>query len=96
MRKSLYLQFLEYFFKIKKVHSAFNLIFDIIGLGSLIFISLNTKISEPIYATFTINKCAYSCFMALLVYDFFYVITLTGFIDKIEDQSDDMVMPLLS
>ena len=78
------------FFNIKKVHSAFNLIFDIIGLGSLIFISLNTKISEPIYATFTINKGAYSCFIALLVYDFFYVLTLTGFIDKIEDESDDI------
>ena len=65
---------------VKKVHCAFNLIFDIIGLGSLIFIYINTKIYEPLYAVLTINKGTYSCFIALLVYDFFYVITLSDII----------------
>lgn len=72
------------FFKVKKVHCAFNFIFDIIGLASLIYISFSTKISEPIYAPYII-KGAYSCFIALLVYDFFYTMTLTGVIDKLED-----------
>ena len=73
-------RYLGIFFNIKNVHCAFNFIFDIIGLFSLIYIYLNTTISEPIYATYTINKGAYSCFIALLVYDFFYVFTLSGII----------------
>ena len=81
------------YFDIKKVHCAFNLIFDIIGLFSLIYIYLNTTISEPIYATYTINKGAYSCFIALLVYNFFYVFTLSGFITILNDddaETDDL------
>ena len=38
------------------VHCAFNLIFWIIGLGSLIYIYLDTKIFEPMYSNLTINK----------------------------------------
>ena len=56
-------------------------------MGSLIFITLNTTISEPSYATYTI-KGTYSCFIALLVYDFFYVITLTGLINKYDNNKD--------
>lgn len=82
------------FFKIKKVHCAFNFIFDIIGLASLIFISFITKISEPIYVPYII-KGAYSCFIALLVYDFFYTMTLTGIIDKMEDLSEDDILDWL-
>ena len=78
------------FFDVKKVHCAFNLIFDIIGLGSLIFIAFKNTISEPIYANFII-KGVYSCFIALLVYDFFYVITLTGLINKLEDYKYDEI-----
>jgi len=76
------------YFDIDKVHCAFNLIFDIIGLGSLVFITLNTRISEPNYANFII-KGTYSCFIALLVYNFFYVITLTGLINKLDDKKYD-------
>ena len=82
--------YLGIYFDIKKVHCTFNLIFDIIGLFSLIYIYLNTTISEPIYATYTINKGAYSCFIALLVYNFFYVFTLSGSITIMNDDDAEI------
>ena len=57
---------------------------------SIIFIAFKNTISEPIYANFII-KGVYSCFIALLVYDFFYVITLTGLINKLEDYKYDEI-----
>ena len=61
------------------VHYAFNLIFFIIGLGSSIYICLNTKIFEPMYANLTFNKGMYSCFIALLIYNFGFIVTLSNF-----------------
>ena len=61
------------------VHYAFNLIFFIIGLGSLIYICLNTKILEPMYANLTFNKGMYSCFIVLLIYNFGFIVTLSSF-----------------
>lgn len=78
------------FFDVKKVHCAFNMIFDIIGLASLIYIYINTKISEPLYANFIIKKGVYSCFIALLVYDFFYVFNLSRFVNIFDDLNDDI------
>ena len=70
------------YFKIKKAHCAFNLIFNIITLPSLIFIYLNSKISKPLYVNLIIKKGVYSCFIALLVYNFCYVITITDVINN--------------
>ena len=78
------------FFDVKKVHCAFNMIFDIIGLASLIYIYINTKISEPLYANFIIKKGVYSCFIALLVYDFFYVFNLSRIVNLSDDLNDDI------
>jgi hypothetical protein len=73
---------------IKKAHCAFNLIFDIIGLTSLIYIYLNTKISKPLYVNLIIKKGVYSCLITLLVYDFCYVITITDVINKKDKLND--------
>ena len=75
---------------VQTVHCAFNLIFCIIGLGSLIYICLNTKISEPMYANLTINKGMYSCFIALLVYNFGFVATLSNFLANIDERGYDV------
>lgn len=55
----------------KNIHLFSSLVFTAISLGSLLFITFNTKIESPIYAL-TINKGAYPCLIALLVYNFFY------------------------
>ncbi len=52
-----------------------TLIFTFLAIISLIFISLKTKITSPWYATLTINKGAFSCFFALLIYNFGYVLS---------------------
>jgi len=77
------------FLEIKKVHCAFNLIFDIIGIASLIYIYLNTKISKPLYVNLIIRKGVYSCFIALLIYNFFYVCCITHLISDIEGFLED-------
>ena len=53
----------------------FSLVFTFLSIISLIFISLKTKITSPWYATLTINKGAFSCFFALLIYNFGYVLS---------------------
>ena len=53
----------------------FSLVFTFLAIISLIFISLKTKITSPWYATLTINKGAFSCFFALLIYNFGYVLS---------------------
>ena len=53
----------------------FSLVFTFLAIISLIFISLTTKITSPWYATLTINKGAFSCFFALLIYNFGYVLS---------------------
>jgi len=77
------------YFDIKKSHVIFNLIFDIVGLGSLIFIYMKTTISEPLYASFII-KSAYSCFIPLLVYNFFYGITMYKALVDLKDLDEDL------
>ncbi len=49
-----------------------TLIFTFLAIISLIYISLTTKMTSLRFATLTINKGAYSCFFALLVYNFGY------------------------
>ena len=55
----------------QQIHLFSNLIFSVISLGSILFITFNTKMESPAYAL-TINKGAYSCLIGLLVYNFFY------------------------
>jgi len=78
------------FFDIKKSHIIFNIIFGIVGLGTLIFIYMKTTISEPLYASFII-KSAYACFIPLLVYDFFYGITIYRALGDIDDDLIDWI-----
>lgn len=54
----------------KEIRFIFNFAFTIIALASLIFISIKTKVKSPWYAFLSINKGAYSCLIALLVYNF--------------------------
>ena len=57
----------------------FSIIFTFLAIITLVLISFRTKIESPWYAPLAINKGAYSCFLALLIYYFGYVITVYGF-----------------
>ena len=70
---SLYSIFFSLFKEIKII---FNFAFTIIALVSLIYISIKTKVKSPWYAFLSINKGTYSCFISLLVYNFFFSILL--------------------
>lgn len=56
----------------------FDFIFTIIGLVSLIIVKIKTHIESPWYANFIIKKGAYSCFIALLVYNIGFNFTYYG------------------
>ena len=56
----------------------FSIIFTFLAIVTLIFISLKTQLESPWYAALTINKGVYSCFLALLIYNFGYVFTIYG------------------
>ena len=62
----------------------FNVFFTIIGLVSLIFIYIQTKIESPSYALWSIKHGAYGSLIALLMHNIGYGITLYGayLIDK--------------
>ena len=60
----------------------FSLIFSIIGLGSLIFIYIQTNISE-FYAKLGIKKGLYSCLIALFVYNLCFTISFYGLLNTI-------------
>ena len=55
-----------------------SLIFTFLAIITLIFISLKTQLESPWFAALTINKGVYSCFLALLIYNFCYVFTDYG------------------
>lgn len=58
------------------------LAFSIIGLLSLVFIKMQTKIENPIYIVYSIKDGVYSCLIALFTYCLFYSSTYIGFINK--------------
>jgi len=58
----------------KGVQFFFSLVFTIIGLGSLVFITMQTNIESPNYASWIIKHGAYSCLIAWLVYNLCYLI----------------------
>ena len=55
-----------------------DFIFTIIGLVSLILIKIKTNIESPWYANFLIKRGAYSCFIALLIYNIGFNFTYFG------------------
>ena len=55
-----------------------DFIFTIIGLVSLILIKIKTNIESPWYANFIIKRGAYSCFIALLIYNIGFNFTYFG------------------
>lgn len=56
----------------------FDFIFTTIGLASLIFIRVQTKIESPWYAIFAIKEGTYSCLIALLIYNIGFNFTYYG------------------
>ena len=61
----------------------FNLIFIIIGLGSLIFIHYKTSLSAKI-PYYIIKQATYGCLIALLVYNFFFTIWFYGVANRVK------------
>lgn len=61
---------------------SFNLAFSLLGLFSLVFVKMKTKIEHPFYIVYTINEGVYSFLIALFTYCFFYSIIYTGMYDK--------------
>lgn len=65
-------------------HAGFSLglAFSLIGLASLIFIKIQTKIEKPFYIVYTIKEGFYSCLIALFVYNIFYSSVYIGVYNK--------------
>jgi len=60
----------------------FSLIFSIIGLGSLIFVNIQTNMSE-FYVRLFIKKGLYSCLITLFVYNLCFTITIYGLLNTL-------------
>ena len=69
----------------KGVQFFFSLVFTIIGLGSLVFITMQTNIESPNYASWIIKHGAYSCLIPWLVYNLCYLILYYHLVVKNED-----------
>ena len=65
-------------------HAGFStsLFFSLIGLASLIFIKIQTKIEQPFYIAYIIKEGFYSCLIALYVYNIFYSSVYVGVYNK--------------
>ena len=59
-----------------------SLIFSIIGLGSLIFVNIQTNMSE-FYVRLFIKKGLYSCLITLFVYNLCFTITIYGLLNTL-------------
>jgi hypothetical protein len=64
--------------RLNTVMFIFDFIFTLIGLASLIFIRVQTKIESPWYAIFAIKEGTYSCLIALLIYNVGFNFTYYG------------------
>ena len=60
----------------------FSLIFSIIGLGSLIFVYIQTSMSD-FYVRLFIKKGLYSCLITLFVYNLCFTITIYGLLNTL-------------
>ena len=65
-------------------HSGFSvcLAFSLIGLASLVFIKMQTKLEKPFYIVYIIKEGFYSCLIALFVYSLFYSSIYVGVYNK--------------
>ena len=59
-----------------------NLVFSIIGLITLAFIAMQTKIENPFYVVYSIKQGLFSCLIALFTYCLFYSSYYIGLITK--------------
>ena len=73
------------FGKYKKGFSV-HLVFSIIGLLTLIFVKMQTKIENPFYVVYTIKDGLYSCLIALFTYCIFYSGYYIGYLTRNEDR----------
>ena len=64
---------------------AFNLVFSMIGLVSLVFIRMKTELEKPFYIAYLIKDGFYSCLIVLFTYCFFYSSIYTGYYNQMKD-----------
>ena len=62
-----------------------NLVFCILGLITLIFVKMQTKIENPFYVVYSIKDGLYSCLIALFTYCLFYSSYYIGLLTKLND-----------
>ena len=62
-----------------------NLVFCILGLLTLIFVKMQTKIENPFYVVYSIKDGLYSCLIALFTYCLFYSSYYIGILAKAND-----------
>ena len=74
------------YIKITKFQILLTIITSLIGLVSISFVYLNTKLDYPMYARLTINRGTFSCLLALFSFGFFYNIFYFGYILRAEDK----------
>lgn len=63
---------------------AVNLAFSVVGLCSLAFVKMHTKIERPFYIIYTIKDGLYSCLLTLFTYNIFYSGIYTGVFGKMK------------
>lgn len=68
-----------------------NVVFSIMGLGSMIFIYIKTNIDYPLWAKFAITRGAFSCLIALFSYFTLFSIYAYGNHLKLEDEDYEAV-----
>ena len=78
----------EHYIKHLRKLLIFDLIFTILGLGSLIFIYIITKLNTEWYIVLTIKKGIYSVFIILLWYNFLFIIVSLQFINYLLDNDN--------
>ena len=72
--------------KISKFQIFLTIVISFVGLVSISFIYLNTKLEYPMYARLTINRGTFSCLLALFSFGFFYNIFYLGYLDRYKDK----------
>ena len=73
------------YIEISKFQIFLTIVISFIGLVSISFVYLNTKIEYPMYARLTINRGTFSCLLALFSFGFFYNIFYFGYLDRYKE-----------
>ena len=63
------------YFPFKGIHYFFNLLFSIMALITLTFITSQTEIDSPSYVAWIVKHGAFSCIIALLIHNMGYIIS---------------------